>query len=331
MGVIALALAKLSLVLLFKRITPKQMGLRAVVWLLPIVAIYTILSLALIAFQCQLPQPWILSPSRCSTHGNVYYPITISNMLTDALLAIWMLPIIRALHMKTHPKAVVMWLFGSRLIICVADIGRMVVIHRALQSEDQTRRSSCSLSVILYIFHKFVPGLSITNRIPGSQLLWAIMDQVVVHLSINHATLPRIQNFLSNLQIGPISVHMPASQSGMQTATARSDQPKERRSTGDKVEPTSHRAWNALRSHLTGTVSRKSSISEQPLRHEEDQGIELSTIVYTGKGGLEQRNGEHGRSAATSLSSDGLDRRGTRDQQGGVRVQKDVSVTYEHV
>jgi hypothetical protein len=165
--------------------------------------------------------------------------------------------------------------------------------------------------------------------VSGSQLLWAIMDQVVVHLSINHATLPRIQNFLSNLQLGPLRLDVSGSQSGMQTATTRSGQPSKRKSTGHQAEPTSHRAWNALCNHLTGTVSRTSSISEQPLRHEREQGIELSTIVYTGKGGLEQRNAEHGRSAATSLSSDGLDRLGNRDQQGGVRVQKDISVTYD--
>jgi hypothetical protein len=140
-GVIALALAKLSLVLLFKGITPKHCGPQAVAWLIPVVAIYTLLALGLITFQCQLPQPWILIPSQCSTHGKVYYPVTILNMLTDALLGIWMLPIIWALHMRAHSKAIIMWLFGSRLVICVVDIGRMTVIHKALQSEDQTRKS----------------------------------------------------------------------------------------------------------------------------------------------------------------------------------------------
>jgi hypothetical protein len=144
-GVLALAFAKLSLVLLFKRIAPQQVGSQGGKWLMSTVAIYTLLSLFLIAFQCQLPRPWILNPLECSTHGNVYYPITISNMLTDVLLALWIFPLIWGLHMRTQAKSIVLWLFGSRLLICVVDMGRMVAIHRALQSEDQTRKTSRTL------------------------------------------------------------------------------------------------------------------------------------------------------------------------------------------
>jgi hypothetical protein len=71
-------------------------------------------------------------------------------MVTDAMLAVWMLPLIYALHMRADSKSIVMWLFGSRLVICVVDIGRMIVIHRALQSEDQTRESSCSYPIHIY-------------------------------------------------------------------------------------------------------------------------------------------------------------------------------------
>jgi hypothetical protein len=78
-------------------------------------------------------------------------------MLTDALLAVWILPIIHALHMRAHAKAVVMWLFGSRLVICVVDIGRMYVIHQALHSEDQTRESPHSPSYTPPIFPKIYP------------------------------------------------------------------------------------------------------------------------------------------------------------------------------
>jgi hypothetical protein len=305
-GVITLALAKLSLVVLFQRLARKQTGPQAIRWLMPMVAVYTLLSLFLIAFQCQLPQPWILSPKNCSTHGNVYYPITISNMLTDAVLAIWIFPIIWGLQMKVHTKSVVFWLFGSRLLICVVDIGRMVVIHKALQLEDQTR----------------------------SQLIWAVMDQIVVHLSINHATLPRIQTFLSHLQIGGMSTHMGASRSGTRTTSkGRSSAAKTSQNhlNGNKVGRTSDKAWNSLCNRLTGSLNRTPSISEQPLRHQQQQGNELSTIVYSGKGKAEQRNVEQGRSAATSLSSEGLTREESTGRLGGVRVQRDFHVVYDHM
>jgi hypothetical protein len=138
-GVLALTFAKLSLILLFTRIAPNRTGPQNSTWLMPMVAVYTLLCLSLIAFQCQLPQPWILSHNKCSTHGNVYYAIITSNMLTDALLAVWIFPVIWGLNMKVHAKSIVLWLFGSRLVVCAADIGRLVVIHKALQSEDQTR------------------------------------------------------------------------------------------------------------------------------------------------------------------------------------------------
>jgi hypothetical protein len=152
--------------------------------------------------------------------------------------------------------------------------------------------------------------------IPGSQLLWAIMDQLVVHLSITHSTLPRIQTFLANLQIGGISLPVEATSHVSKTA-----------------QPTSNSAWTAFRVHLTSNPPRTStsniSTSELPLREREN--IELSTIVYTGKGEFEQRNTKHSRSGATSLSSEGLDRDRNTRNQGGVRVQKDVSVTYDYM
>jgi hypothetical protein len=63
------------------------------------------------------------------------------------------------------------------------------------------------------------------------------------------------------------------------------------------------------------------------LREEQEGGgggIELSTIVYTGKEG----GGERGRSEAESVSSEG---EGNTGRQGGVRVQKDISVTYDYM
>ena len=81
-----------------------------------------------------------MSPNNFSTHGNVYYPITVSNMLTDAVLALWIFPVIPSLQMKAHTKSVVYWLFASRFLICVVDVGRMIVIQKALQSEDQTSK-----------------------------------------------------------------------------------------------------------------------------------------------------------------------------------------------
>ena len=42
--------------------------------------------------------------------------------------------------MTAHAKSVIYWWFESRFLICVVDVGRMIVIQIALQSEDQTRK-----------------------------------------------------------------------------------------------------------------------------------------------------------------------------------------------
>jgi len=133
---------------MFKRIDPVHIGPRTIKWLVPVLIVYCLVAFFLIGFQCQLPRPWVLSPAHCSTHGAVYYPLTISNILTDALLAFWIIPVLWGLQMSQHTKRVVMWLFGSRFALCIADVGRMFVIHKALQSEDQTRKTVPSFTPI---------------------------------------------------------------------------------------------------------------------------------------------------------------------------------------
>jgi hypothetical protein len=127
---------------MFQRIDPLQLGPSPTKRLMPMVAAYVLLAFFLIGFQCQLPHPWVLSPNQCSTHGFVYYPITIFNILTDALLALWILPVLRELQMRRHTKDIIKWLFVSRFLVCIVDAVRMVVIHKALQTEYQTRKAT---------------------------------------------------------------------------------------------------------------------------------------------------------------------------------------------
>lgn len=106
------------------------------------VAAYFLVCLFMLVFQCQMPEPWILRPDRCSTHGAVYYIITVLDIVTDAVLALWIFPIIWLLNMSFHTKFVVMSVFGSRLLVCLVDVGRIIVIKEALQSEDQTSKTT---------------------------------------------------------------------------------------------------------------------------------------------------------------------------------------------
>jgi hypothetical protein len=112
-------------------------------WLIPMIGAFALLAFFLIGFQCQLPHPWILNPDNCSTHGNVYYPITIFNILSDAWLACWIVPLVWDLQMARHTKSVIVSLFMSRIVVCIVDIGRLITIRNALHTEDETRKALC--------------------------------------------------------------------------------------------------------------------------------------------------------------------------------------------
>lgn len=114
MGIAAMASAKTSVVLLSDRVAPRET--RPYWLMLGSVAAWTVFATFATAFQCSVPRPWVFHPSLCPSHGNLQYPIIIFNVITDAILATWILPTLRKLLMDTDKRATVMVLFGSRLL-----------------------------------------------------------------------------------------------------------------------------------------------------------------------------------------------------------------------
>ncbi|OCL02500.1 hypothetical protein AOQ84DRAFT_422669 [Glonium stellatum] len=175
LGIAAMACAKTCAVLLSDGIAPQDR--RQFYAMLSIMGIWALFSILAVSFQCQLPYPWVFVPSKCSTHGNLQYPVIIGNLLTDALLAVWILPTIWKLRMDLGRRVVVMILFGARVIVSLVAIGELVSIAQHIHSTDQT-------------WAQFGPSL------------WT---QAVVHLSVICATLPRTNRFLASLQAGHVT------------------------------------------------------------------------------------------------------------------------------
>ncbi|KAF2747897.1 hypothetical protein M011DRAFT_43160 [Sporormia fimetaria CBS 119925] len=172
LAVLSMYCAKGSIVLMFHQIIPHEpRGLR---YLLPVICACAAASLCLVAFQCQLPTPWMLKPASCSTSGRVHYATAALNMATDAMVAVWVVPAIWKLQMKKSDRQIVSLLLLARFLVVVLDLLRVRYMIRAFRSTDNT-------------WHF---------------LSWVMMDQVVVHFSLNHATLPRINYFLRNLGSG---------------------------------------------------------------------------------------------------------------------------------
>jgi hypothetical protein len=168
------------------------------------------------------------------------------------------------------------------------------------------------------------------------------MDQLVIHLSINHATLPRIHIFLSHLQTGLLDMHVPPSQNNTLHSRSKTNpavydnddhlhSPTVTRTGGRERRRSRYTAWNAIRSTLSSGSTKASSISEYPLRLQPEQGIELSTTIYTGDGestrSMLPQQGSH----VPPLPSEGLpkDYQEGKDTLGGVRVQKEIKMAWD--
>ena len=100
--------------MLLKRIT--QIHSNSYKFGLIMVVIWGTFSFLALAFQCQLPEPWVFVPSQCNTHGRLQYPVIILNILTDGVLAMGMLPTIWKLNLGLNIRVTVMILFGIRLL-----------------------------------------------------------------------------------------------------------------------------------------------------------------------------------------------------------------------
>lgn len=114
LSITSMASAKTSVVLFSDRVAPRET--RPYNVMLGLVGLWSLFAILAIAFQCGLPEPWVFAPDDSPTKGALYYPIIILNILTDGLLAVWILPTVWKLFMNTGKRVTVVCLFGSRLM-----------------------------------------------------------------------------------------------------------------------------------------------------------------------------------------------------------------------
>ncbi|KAF2731045.1 hypothetical protein EJ04DRAFT_21873 [Polyplosphaeria fusca] len=135
-GVAAMTAAKASVVFLSDRVAPRSP--RPYYLMLVLVGVWSVFSTFAIAFQCGLPSPWVTAPPICPSAAALSYPIVILNLLTDFLLATWILPTLWKLLMETDKRVTVMVLFGSRLIVCCFEIVQLTSLGRHFRDDDIT-------------------------------------------------------------------------------------------------------------------------------------------------------------------------------------------------
>lgn len=239
----------------------------------------------------------------------MHYAAAGLNIFTDALLAIWLIPTLLKLQMDRSKKVVIVSLIVSRLVVCSVDFGRIVAIRTALGSEDTTWYS----------------------------LDWAFMDQVILHLSLNHATLPRIHVFLSGLQTGLLVPRLTLADNVDVYTSPGTNIRRTAQVSQDDMQSGSRQPRSGFFSAFKPNTARHSVSlnddahgSKTQLKLHPEQGTEMSTFVTVGDGDSTSSAGnpkyDDNRRIDDAWRDHSVD--GTYDTPPGLQNQTGIKMTH---
>ncbi|MCJ1318975.1 hypothetical protein MMC15_004307 [Xylographa vitiligo] len=173
--ILSLAFAKLALLQIYTTFARHYLRTSVVKGLMCFVALWAVVALLPIAFQCHLPTPWaIFSYDQCINQPVFWDTIGAFDALTDvciALLPVWLL---YDLQLPFSKRALIMIAFTERILVLPLTILRLVYISSTTPSTDPTFAA--------------VPT--------------ALTTVVNINLSIILACIPFLKPFLDSLQIG---------------------------------------------------------------------------------------------------------------------------------
>ncbi|TVY20839.1 hypothetical protein LARI1_G002173 [Lachnellula arida] len=175
-SILSMTFAKVSVVLLMKRITLTAERSWGIV--LVSCCLWGVFSFLAFAFQCGIPGPWVYVPSQCTTRGKLQYPVIVLNIVTDVILSVGMLPTVWKLRAPLETRVTVMILFALRLFVPALSIGELAAVAASLGDPDQTYASQ-------------------------PRIIW--LTTVTVS-SVLIATIPRTNSFWASLVTGKASV-----------------------------------------------------------------------------------------------------------------------------
>ena len=125
-GIFAQAAAKISVAFLFERIAPRQ-DKRGITILLGCICAWIVFAVFGTAFACSIHPS---ATAKCGAGAYVVFPVIITDLITDAMLAMWMVPRIWKLQASVQHRFVPIMLMSSRLLVCAAEIGLLAVIGK---------------------------------------------------------------------------------------------------------------------------------------------------------------------------------------------------------
>jgi hypothetical protein len=110
LGIFAMAIAKLSSALLIERVVPQTRKAKAT--LFGMTAAWAVYSTFAMSFQCGLPQ-WTVHSLQCE-NGGLFLSVMVLNILTDLILASWIIPTLWKSSLDKEKSLAAALLFGTR-------------------------------------------------------------------------------------------------------------------------------------------------------------------------------------------------------------------------
>lgn len=107
-------LAKLSLVLFIKLISPLPRNVRLSLTVGGVAIVWVVVSIFLILFQCHIPETWNFISNTCVDRNAMWNFINVFNMLVDVALVCLPITIMWNLRVHSTQKAIVMACFAAR-------------------------------------------------------------------------------------------------------------------------------------------------------------------------------------------------------------------------
>ncbi|RDK38695.1 hypothetical protein M752DRAFT_257027 [Aspergillus phoenicis ATCC 13157] len=179
--VVVLSLSEISTTLLVWKLTPHR-GIRQTCRItVGVVAAWTIFSIFGIAFQCQMPNSWLYTASRCAGQGSILYPISIIHIITELVIVVIPFFMMRNVQLTLTTRVKILAAFSARIIVIALAIAHLALLPSYLHSTDITwtitnpticqQAMTCStvtivcLPTLYHIFAGLHSGL-ITTRLP---------------------------------------------------------------------------------------------------------------------------------------------------------------------
>jgi hypothetical protein len=106
------------------------------------VGIWAVFSLFALIFQCDLPDPWRVTSPQCHARVGLISAVVISNVVTDFILAVYIIPGVWKLSMKQNVRLTVVSLFATRLVVCILGCIQVLRFLQYSKSPDQTCKNT---------------------------------------------------------------------------------------------------------------------------------------------------------------------------------------------